>query len=41
MDQWLISGRKIKMKTAIIYGPTDIRVEDVDIPEIGSDGELL
>ena len=29
------------MKTAIIYGPTDIRVEDVDIPEIGSDDVLV
>ena len=29
------------MKTAIIYGPTDIRVEDVDAPEIGSDDVLV
>ena len=50
MGQWLIRGNNIltyrgqkegKMKTAIIYGPTDIRVEDVDTPEIGSDDVLV
>ena len=29
------------MKTAIIYGPRDIRVEDVDIPVIGPDDVLV
>jgi len=29
------------MKTAMIYGPRDIRAEDVDIPEIGPDDVLV
>lgn len=29
------------METAIIYGPNDVRVEDVDIPELGSDDVLV
>ena len=29
------------MKTAIIYGPGDIRVEEVDVPKIGADDVLV
>jgi len=29
------------MKTAIIYGPRDIQVEEVDIPLIGPDDVLV
>jgi L-iditol 2-dehydrogenase len=33
--------REIKVKTAIIYGPGDLRVEEVDTPEIGPDDVLV
>ena len=29
------------MKTAIIYGPRDLRVEEVDRPDIGADDVLV
>ena len=34
-------ARSNNMKTAIIYGPRDIQVEEVDIPLIGPDDVLV
>jgi len=36
-----MSGKNKKMKAAILYGPQDVRLEEIDIPEIGPGDVLL
>ena len=36
-----MSGKNKKMKAAVLYGPQDVRLEEIDIPEIGPGDVLL
>jgi len=36
-----MAGKNKKMKAAILYGPQDVRLEEIDIPEIGPGDVLL